>query len=218
MKLNCSNQRNLALTLIEVLVVVFVLLILVAILLPAPHNPKRMAQRINCVNNLKEIGLSYKLWEGDNNDKFPMAVSVTNGGAMELVAAGNVTTCFQVMSNELSTPKILLCPEDAPHTFATNFDTGFTSRNISYFVGAEANETNAQMFLSGDDNFEIGSVPVKSGLLEFHTNAPIAWSATRHKLAGNIGLTDGSVMQLSQTGLKTAIVQTGTATNRLAIP
>ena len=52
------------------------------------------------------------MWESDNNDKYPMSISVTNGGAMEAVLNGNPMRVFQVMSNELSIPKILICPED----------------------------------------------------------------------------------------------------------
>ena len=50
-----------------------------------------------------------------------------------------------------------------------------------------------QRFLSGDDNFAIAKVPVKSGLLAFSTNASIAFTAERHGNGGNIGLADGSV-------------------------
>jgi prepilin-type processing-associated H-X9-DG protein len=219
MKTHCSNNRATAMTLFEVLMVIATVVILAAMILPAlitrPHINR---SRINCVNNLKEVGLSFKLWEGDNNDKYPMTVSVTNGGAMELVATGNVAACFQVMSNELSTPKILLCREDDAHASATNFGAGFNNRNVSYFIGVNANETNAQMFLAGDDNFELRGISVKSGLREFPTNTPIVWSAARHKFAGNIGLVDGSVEQFSQVGLQKAFVETRVATNRLAIP
>ena len=143
---------------------------------------KRRTQSINCVNNLKQIGIAFRLWEGDNNDKYPMAVSVTNGGAMELVATGNVAACFQVMSNELNTPKILLCPEDTRRVWATNFST-LNNSNISYFVGLDVtNDTNLKMLLSGDDNFAIGGVPVKSGVLQLLANTPIAWTKGRHKL------------------------------------
>ena len=74
------------------------------------------------------------------------------------------------------------------------------------------------MMLSGDGNFEIGGVPVKSGLLEISSNTPIAWSAARHKFAGNILVADGSVQQCSNSGLTNLLRQTGLATNRLAIP
>ena len=112
MKPRFSNQRNHALTLVEVLVVIAVMTIFAALLLPAlaPHHDGR--QRINCVNNLKEIGLAYRVWEGDNGDKYPMAVSTGKGGSMEYTDGANTFRHFLVMSNELSTPKILICPAD----------------------------------------------------------------------------------------------------------
>ena len=219
MKTQCSKRRNYGLTLVEILVVIFVLAILVAMLLPTITHPTHInSHRIACVNNLKQIGLAYRIWEGDHGDKYPMSVSATNGGAMEFVAAGNVTAIFQVMSNELSTPKILFCPADERRSYATNFSAGFSAQNISYFIGLDADETNPQTLLSGDDNFEIGGAPVQSGLLLISSNAPIAWSAARHKFFGNLLLSDGSVMQSTQSELKRLIQQTGLATNHFTIP
>jgi len=219
--------RTEAIVVIATLAVLFVLLL--PALVPVLHNGR---QRINCISNLKQIGIAYRLWEEDNNGKYPMAVSVTNGGAMELVATGNVAACFQVMSNELSTPKILICPQDAKAILAANFGEGFNNRNVSYFVGLDVtNEANPQMFLSGDDNFAISGIPVKSGLLELSTNAPITWTSGRHvaynshfwtpardRLLGNIGMADGSAQQVTISGLANALIQTGVATNRLLIP
>jgi prepilin-type processing-associated H-X9-DG protein len=209
-------------TLFEVGVVIAVVMILALIILPAIRDPHGISKApgIACINNLKQIGLAYRIWEGDNGDKYPMGVSVTNGGTMELAATGNVIQSFLVMSNELSTPRILFCPADTTRTAATLFAPPIGNSNVSYFVGVDVtNDTNPPMILSGDDNFEIAGVPVKSGLLEFSTNAPIAWSAARHKFAGNIGLADGSVQQVTTSSLHQWLLpQTGLATNRLAIP
>ena len=216
-----SNQRNHALTLVEVLVVIVVLAVLVAMLLPALPDERIPAKRMNCINNLKQIHYAYIIWAGDHNDKFPMQVSITDtngGGTMELASGRNAWINFAVMSNELSTPKILWCPTDAGRIIATNFTTDFNNGKISYFVGLNVDQDYPSIFLSGDDNFAIGGVPVKSGLLELSTNTPISWTAVRHKNTGNIGLTDGSVQQLTQNGLRQALQQTGLATNRLAIP
>jgi prepilin-type processing-associated H-X9-DG protein len=219
MKLNHANQSNRAMNLLELLVVVACISLLIALLLPAllkPSHPTR--QRISCINNLKQVGLAYRLWAGDNNDKYPMEVSVTNGGAMELIATGNVVATLLCMSNELSTPKILFCPEDKEHTATRSFDTNFTAKSISYFIGQDANQSQPQMILSGDDNLALGGVPVNSGLLTLSTNAPIAWTAERHVNAGNIGFADGSAQQVTTTGLQHAFQRTRFATNRLAIP
>ena len=218
MKLRHSSKHNAAMTLFEVGVVVAVVMVMLAMLLPALSAAKRKSSKINCVNNLKQLGLAYRIWEGDNGDLSPMGVSITNGGAMELAVAGNVIAAFQVMSNELSTPKILLCPKDIPRTYATNF-AGLANSNISYFVGVEVtNDASPRLILSGDSNFEIGGTPVKPGLQSFWTNDPVGWTATRHVRAGNLGLADGSVQAVNFLKLRDYFEQTGWATNRLAIP
>src|ERR1039458_640520 len=112
MKPQDSNRRNQAMTIFEVIVVVSIIAILVALLLPVLARHHSGGQRIDCTNNLKQLGLAYRIWAGDNNDKYPMQVSAINGGAMELVGGPDEWKTFQVMSNELSTPKILYCPED----------------------------------------------------------------------------------------------------------
>ncbi len=134
---------------------------------------------------------------------------------MEQVTIGQVARVFEVMSNELSTPKILICPVDDDHFPATNFSVSFSAQNISYFVGVNASEADPKMLLARDDNFEINGVPIESGVLNLTTNRPISWSASRHKFAGNVAMTDGSVQQVSTTGLQDCV---SLATNRIAIP
>ena len=84
--------------------------VLVALLLPVLAAAKRRPSRINCVSNLKQVELSFRIWEGDHDNKYPMAVPAINGGAMESVATGDLVNCFIVMSNELSI-KSLSLPE-----------------------------------------------------------------------------------------------------------
>jgi prepilin-type N-terminal cleavage/methylation domain-containing protein len=116
-------KQKKAFTLIELLVVIAIIAILAALLLPALAAAKRKAQRINCVNDLKQVGIAFRLWEGDNKDRYPMAVQTANGGALEAVYSAldttptgpngyNECTIFTVMSNECNTPKILFCPGD----------------------------------------------------------------------------------------------------------
>ena len=226
-------QKHQALTVIEVLVIIAVLAVLAAVLLPILAGARGTPQRINCLSNLKQVALSFRIWEDDNN-KFPMEISVTNGGAMELIVTGNVAACFFVMSNELSTPKILVCPEDWGRTAATNFGNDFNNSHISYFVGADiTNEDFPQRVVSGDDNFQMNGAIVPSGVLQYVKRTPIGWSRGRHDdpsripflgillhhhYYGNIGFADGSVAQISTVGLQESLSFSGLTTNRLAIP
>ena len=193
-------KQKAAFTLIELLVVIAIIAILAAMLLPALAAAKRKAQRINCVNNLKEVGLSFRVWEGDNNDNYPMNVSTKSGGAMELVCStanagykGSFVAAFCVMSNELSTPKILICPSDSGRSsIPTNFPEIFnylfnnatpptpltTNPNnnaaamTSYFICGDAQEAYPQMILTGDRNIgsATGSGQAALGLTGFGTN------------------------------------------------
>jgi competence protein ComGC len=218
MQPRCANQRNHALTLVEVLLIITILAVLAAAFLPALVKPRRHASRINCNNNLHQIAVAFKVWEPDQSDFFPMQVPIVKGGAMKPSASGNVAAIFQVMSNELSTPKILICPADTNRVTATNFSSGVGNKNVSYFVGVDAADAYPQRILSGDDNLSVGGNQVKSGLLELLTNTPVSWTAARHRFVGNIVLADGSVQQTTSSNLNQWLRQTGLATNRLALP
>jgi prepilin-type processing-associated H-X9-DG protein len=206
-----------AFTVPELVIVVFTLFFLAALFLPRLRRT-HCNGGVSCVNNLKQIGLSFRTFALDNNDKFPMLVSVTNGGAMESIPLGWVYPQFQAMSNELSTPRILVCPKDLRRTNATSFGPGFCNRNISYFVGLDAVDTSPQMILAGDDNLLLSGNPVKRGLVDLWTNAPVAWSRSRHVNQGNLCFADGSVQQVSNVRLPQFLQSSGQATNRLLMP
>ncbi len=246
-----QQKKKLAFTLMELLVVIAIIAILAAMLLPALAAAKRKAQRISCVNNLKQVGLAFRVWEGDNGDKYPMNVHTSSGGALEntwsaqetagpIVPVATPSTylpaaqyyfmnVFMVMSNELSTPKVLDCPSDAGkgqlNVFTwTNAPLGFAGYE-SYFVCGDAAEDYPQMILTGDRN--VGTVTAGAGqntpALNTNVTSSLAaarsltpgtgistigsWTATDlHQKAGNIGLADGSAQQVTISGLQSALV------------
>ena len=155
------------------------LIILPVIVLPALAAAKRQAQAITrqaqvsspdnsnssdddsqlkkSENNLKQIGLAFRVWEGDNGDQFPFNVRQSKGGVKELCKTGsdgiekNPAAVFMVMSNELSTPRILVCPNDPQKQAAADFSS-LTADNISYQLrtGPNVNDRHPDEILAMD--------------------------------------------------------------------
>lgn len=75
-----KTNENTAFTLIELLVVIAIISILAALLTPALKNAREMGRRIQCVNNLRQIGAAIMIYENENNVSICRGLGAGIGG------------------------------------------------------------------------------------------------------------------------------------------
>jgi prepilin-type N-terminal cleavage/methylation domain-containing protein/prepilin-type processing-associated H-X9-DG protein len=111
-------------TLIELLVVISIISILAAILLPALARAREAANRVSCANNLKQLGLSFIMYAGENGGVLPPGAtnrawgetglpigSSTAGGYPANLVRNNFTfEARAVYPDFLADMRVLVCP------------------------------------------------------------------------------------------------------------
>src|ERR1044071_9639555 len=123
-----SSRRSGAFTLIEMLCGIAIIAILAALLLPALTQGQSRAKRIQCIGNLKQMGVAFLTFAHDHHDRFPMQTSMSDGGSSEFVQNGYRIhgpfyfsfRHFLPIANDLVNPKILNCPTDIARPAAVN--------------------------------------------------------------------------------------------------
>ena len=226
MRISTRSLPIRAVTLIECLVVLAVLCLLCVVLL-SPYSGRRASgSRISCVNNLKNVGLSFQLFANDNGDLSFRVPESGGGTARYAEQPAELWRHFAAHSYQLSTPKDVACPRDTRRSLINTWECVATNdRNgaISYTLGLEASINQPDSILSSDRNLSLDELPVGLSVLRLGANSSAGFYTNIHNRAGNLLLGDGSVQQVTSRGLREEIAQavrnqTNTGTIRIVIP
>jgi len=99
-------NRRTAFTLVEVIVMIVIIALLALFYLPTVTTHSHVpARRINCMNNLKQIGTAYRLWANDNGDVWPSQQTVASHGWADYLTNANLGpmcwTNYAIMADDL---------------------------------------------------------------------------------------------------------------------
>src|SRR5437868_2443415 len=205
----------------DLIITVFVVVLLLLVISPGLADTRYRSQRAGCIDNRRQIGQAVQLWAADHENINSWLVPRSNGGTQQPGKTGNAFREFLFLSNQLVTPKILVCPADqsrflnSAQDWGASPNSGYAHPNhqnsaTSYIVNLHSFFDTPNSLLSSDRNLQgagqascgISGVNNASIFLVRGYDTPPVWTSGLHPFGGNLLLNDGRVLETSNSGLQ----------------
>ena len=122
--------KNSAFSLVELLVVIGIIAVLVALLLPTLQKAKDNANRVACLNNLRQFGMGFQMYNQANNGSFPTSACANQASDWIYWEPGRNLNLGRLVAYTSSSgtfdPRLYTCPSDNPASHVRGYPYSYS--------------------------------------------------------------------------------------------